>query len=144
MQTRPVIFVFSAVLFVPFIYSAFSIPGVCALPPDPNFGGSGCKTTNEPGKHIQTCCWTEQSKEPGLIKLREKYCQTCTTPSGGQTTCDQKELQYIGRPPDSESSGGVLQDPSTDSSPKLSEKGGFSLGPNLKSQANVSNNDTSR
>ncbi len=72
MQTRPVIFVFSAVLLVPFIYSAFSIPGVCALPPDPNFGGSGCKTTNEPGKHIQTCCWTEQSKEPGLIKLREK------------------------------------------------------------------------
>ncbi len=56
MQTRPVIFVFSAVLLVPFIYSAFSIPGVCALPPDPNFGGSGCKTTNEPGKHIQTCC----------------------------------------------------------------------------------------
>jgi hypothetical protein len=33
MQTRPVI---SAVLLVPFIYSAFSIPGVCALPPDPN------------------------------------------------------------------------------------------------------------
>jgi hypothetical protein len=26
----------------------------------------------------------------------------------------------------------------------LSEKGGFSLGPNLKSQTNVSNNDTSR
>lgn len=95
-------------------------------------------------KHIQTCCWTEQSKDPGLIKLREKYCQTCTTPSGGQTTCDQKELQYIGTTPDSESSGGVLQDPSTDSSPKLSEKGGFSLGPNLKSQANVSNNDICR
>ena len=120
-----------------------SIPVACALPPDPNFGGSNCKTTIEPGKHIKTCCWTEQGTG-GLIKLRVKYCQTCTTPSGGETTCDQKELQVIGKAPTPDEDIGVLQDPSADSGPKLQPKGGFSLGPNMKfSQANTtSSNDT--
>lgn len=40
--------------------------------------------------------------------------------------------------------GGVLLDPGTDSGPNLPEKGGFSLGPNLKSsQANVSSSSNS-
>ena len=130
MQMRPVIFVFSAVLLVPFVYSLSLIPDACALPPAPGFTTSGdCKSENlGPGKGIkETCCWTEPGTGTGLIKLREKYCQSCTTTPGadGKTTCDQKEIQVIGKPPAPEAGSGILQDPSTDSGPKLLQKDGM-------------------
>jgi hypothetical protein len=140
MHNNSAIFAISTILLVPFLYYTASLPNACALPPDPNFGGRGCTSKTEPGKHIETCCWFEAGTGTGLIKLREKYCQTCTTPSGGQTTCDQKELQYIGTPSESNADSGVLQDPSTGSGPKASE-GGF-LG-DLKNKITSSQSNTS-
>lgn len=140
MNSGSAIFTVSLVLLVPFLYYATSIPDVCALPPDPNFGGSGCTSKIENGLTIEKkCCWTEPGTGTGLIKLREKYCQTCTY-SGGQETCEQKELQYMGTPSDSETGSGVLQDPSTESHPKASG-GGFL--DNLKNKITSSQSNTS-
>jgi hypothetical protein len=140
MHNNSAIFAVSTILLVPFLYYTASLPDACALPRDPNFDGGDCTSIKREGDKVkQTCCWFE-SGGTGLIKLREKYCQTCTTTDDGQQTCDQKELQVIGAPSESNADSGVLQDPSTDSHPKASE-GGF-LG-DLKNKITSSQSNTS-
>lgn len=161
MQVRLVIFIFSAVLLVPFIYAVSYIPEVCAAPKDPNWGKTGVCTTWGENDELMECCW----EEPDLLNPGETvtWCQTCdsngkncgdlylkkpttgpfdTSPPGGGALQDpgsstNKPLGPLG--------GGVMQDPSTESAPKVPGKGGFSFGPNLKSsQANdSSSNDSS-
>ncbi len=143
MQTRPVVFVVATVLLVPFVYALSYAPEVCAVPKDPNFGKTGnCHFISGGGSDdIMECCW----EEPDILNPGKTitWCQRCADSGDGE--CGSIYLKATGKDLVVPPGEGVLQDPSTDSGPLLPEKGGFSLGPNLKSsQANVSSNNSSR
>ena len=124
METRPVIFVSSVLLLVPFMYGLTLLPEACAEPKDPNWGKTGtCKASDDTKR--MSCCW----REPDITNPGENliWCQTCdNTPEGGN--CGPVTLseptESMGVPP----GDGVLQEPSNvpsnDSGPKLFEKGG--------------------
>jgi hypothetical protein len=120
MQTTPVIFVFSAVLLVPFVYGLSLIPDACAVLKDPNWGKSGiCGYTDDTHKRT-ICCW-EEGEPPNTIKS----CQVCDSDSSSDGNCEPVYLEkHSTGSIDPSPGGGVLQDPSTGSDPKASE-GGF-------------------
>ena len=123
MNSRPEIFLITAVLLVPFLYYTTSLAhDVCALPPSSGYSHSdtcGARTTNsETGESKQTCCWKQRtgtSMGPGPEKM---VCQTCSS-SGNGLSCDAPVTQAIKSPgtirPDQ--NAGVQDEPST--SPKL-------------------------
>lgn len=151
MQTRPVIFVFSAVLLVPFIYAVSYIPEICAEPKDPRYDGASTCVLSDDMERM-TCCWSE----PDIMNPGESiiWCQTCDSGYGGNCgpVSLKKSTGSMGVPP-----GSVLEDP--ESNTTFAE----GLGPNFggvleqptennmtfsKSnvpfpQANVSSNDSS-
>lgn len=115
MKSRPEIFAISIILFVPFAYATFSIPDVCAVPPDPGYTGSStcaARTTNpETGTEMQTCCWKEDWK---------MMCQTCAVAPGSNTLACSDAKQVNMKLPEGirpEQDGGVQDEPSTP--PKL-------------------------
>ena len=160
MHSNSAIFAVSAILLVPFIYATSSIPDVCAVLKDPNWGKSGiCGYTDDTEKRM-ICCW-EVGEPPNTVKS----CQVCDADSSSDGNCEPVYLEkpstgtidpspgggVLQDPSDTTDKpfgslgGGVLQGPSKDSGPKLLEKGGFSLGPNITfSQTNITgSNDSS-
>lgn len=68
-----VIFTGIAVL-IPFIYATSSMLEANAAIRDPGFDTGSCDTKD----NKKTCCWVVPGTNPGVIKLRVTYCQTCT------------------------------------------------------------------
>ena len=122
METRPVIFVFSVLLLVPFMYGLTLLPEACAEPKDPNWGKTGVCVESDDRKDM-TCCWEEPDiNNPGKTVT---WCQIC---DGYGNNCGPVHLKPSTGSMDTSPGGGVLQEPSNvpsnDSGPKLFEKGG--------------------
>ncbi len=115
MQSRPEIFVVTAVLLVPFIYATSSIPDACAVPPDPRFGGSDTDfCMNSPESLSAVCCWTEEDDEGIEIQV----CQICAlnTQTGNFDDCGEVHQAFKGPLSSNDitqDKGGVLEDPTT-------------------------------
>ncbi len=114
MNIRAEVFTVIMVLLVPFLYAASSVPDVCAAPREQGWGTTECRLTSD--EKYKTCCWHEPDGD--LV------CQTCEADG---TNCDpatvekgSKDIQPGGVP-----GGGVLQEPSSDSGPKLFQKDGM-------------------
>jgi hypothetical protein len=118
-EIKPVIFVFSAVLLVPFVYALSYTPEVCALDADPHWGKTGeCQDISVgDGKVVKECCW----EEPDVLNPGKtiKWCQRCATEGAeGGKDCGPVYVKPTGKDLVVPPSGGILQDPSTDSGPK--------------------------
>lgn len=68
------VYISAAVLVIPFIYATSSMLHAYAAIRDPGFDTGTCDTKD----NKKTCCWTVPGTNPGVIKLRVTYCQTCT------------------------------------------------------------------
>jgi hypothetical protein len=114
-QTKSLIFAFTAVLLVPFFYASFSMSDACAAIRDPKFGLGDCKY--DPTKSAKTCCWYQKSY-PGEFGRGDKYCQTCTYyhDSKGEPyeKCTDPKKQTIQLPPGSNLPQDLPQLKSTD------------------------------
>lgn len=112
MKSRFVIFLLTGVLLVPFVYGLSSVSEVCAAPKDPNWGKTGeCRNISVgDGQQVMECCW----EEPDILNPGETitWCQRCADSGFGECgSIYLKPTEDLAVPP----SGGVLQEPSTDS-----------------------------
>jgi hypothetical protein len=104
MQSKPVIFVFTVILLVPFVYGISSISDVWALPPSSGYstsGTCGAKTSNEEGLSKQTCCWKQRSGTSAGPGPEVTVCQTCyQSDIRSPLACDNPVTQHIKVPGD--------------------------------------------
>jgi hypothetical protein len=137
MQSRPPIFVVSAILLVPFVYGISAIDDACAVPKDPNWGKVGnCQIISAGGSDdIMECCW----EEPDILNQGKTitWCQRCADSGFGE--CGSIYLKPSGKDIIAPPGGGVLQDPLTDSKPSDSFKDRLIKLPNKTSTLSQSN-----
>lgn len=117
MQIRLVIFILTGVLLVPFVYGISSVPEVCAAPKDPNWGKTGeCRNISVgEGQQVMECCW----QEPDILNPGETitWCHICADLGFGD--CGTVYLKPTEKDLTNPSSGGLLQEPQTDSKGRL-------------------------
>ena len=68
------VIILSLVLLVPMVYASSFLLDAYAAIRDPGFDTGKCETKG----NKQTCCWTVPGTNPGVVKFRVTYCQTCT------------------------------------------------------------------
>ena len=137
-KSRFVIFLLTGVLLVPFVYGLSSVSEVCAAPKDPNWGKTGeCRNISVgDGQQVMECCW----EEPDILNPGETitWCQRCADFGFGE--CGSIYLKPTGEDLAVPPSGGVLQEPSTDSKGPLdSFKDRLTKLPNKSSTLSQSN-----
>jgi hypothetical protein len=159
MKSRSVIFVISAVLFVPFIYSSYPMPDACAEPSGP------VKACTRIGTVTVKCCQdhiiNRSPSNPGGTLVT--YCTECTrNPDGTYSDCSERYIeasagQPIPVPPSAVQrlqEGGILGEATTfpEASVAKGQRANISIlpggilqeGNNLTfSQANISSDDSS-
>lgn len=123
------------VFLVPFLYAATSVPSTCAWPREQGWGASECKLSDD--EKYKICCWHEPDGD--------MVCQTCEADG---TNCEpsivvEKDSKDI-VPDRVLPGGGVLQEPSTNSGPKLFQKNGMDFKPPIENNtaASEQNNST--
>ncbi|HKQ21286.1 MAG TPA: hypothetical protein VJS91_04555 [Nitrososphaeraceae archaeon] len=135
MNSRSSVFAITVVFLVPFLYVATSVPSTCAWPREQGWGASECKLTDD--EKYKICCWHEPDGD--------MICQTCEADG---TNCEPSIVVEKGskdlQPGGVISGGGVLQEPSTDSGPKLFQKDGmvFNLPTENETAPSEQNNGT--